>query len=55
MKTYKIEHKSGQDYWQVTFNGEPIMAFRAKSRSKKEMQLLLDHMNQQFKKPDTDI
>ena len=47
-KAYKIEHKSGHDCWQVTFNGEPVMAFRAKSRSKKEMQLLLDHINKRL-------
>lgn len=42
---YKIKHEKGMDYWSIFFNGTWIEQFRAKSRSKKQMQGLLDDVN----------
>ena len=42
---YKIKHETGNDYWSIFFNGTWIEQFRAKSRSKKEMQGLLNDIN----------
>jgi hypothetical protein len=43
---YKIKHEQGQDHWSVYFGDTRVERFRAKSRSKAEIQRLLDHMNQ---------
>ncbi|MBF86301.1 MAG: hypothetical protein CL489_17745 [Acidobacteria bacterium] len=42
---YKIKHETGNDYWSIFFNGTWIEQFRAKSRSKVEMQGLLNDVN----------
>ena len=34
-----------EDYWDVMYGEEVVMSCRAKSRSKVEMQKLLDHFN----------
>ena len=40
--------KSNGGYWDVMFGEERVMSCRAKSRSKVEMQNLLDHFNAKF-------
>jgi hypothetical protein len=41
---YWISETHG-DYWDVMYREEFVMRCRAKSRSKVEMQVLLDHFN----------
>jgi hypothetical protein len=41
---YRISETHG-DYWDVMFGEQFVMRCRAKSRSKVEMQVLLDHFN----------
>ena len=41
---YWISETKGE-YWDVMFGEEVVMSCRAKSRSKVEMQKLLDHFN----------
>tara|TARA_R100001126_G_scaffold93429_1_gene63834 strand:+ start:735 stop:932 length:198 start_codon:yes stop_codon:yes gene_type:complete len=50
---YKIKHEQGQDYWIVYFGDTWVERFRAKSRSKAEIQRLIDHMNQQLNRSNT--
>ena len=42
---YHIRHEAGANEWCVYYGEELVGFFRAKSRSKKEMQRLLDHVN----------
>ncbi len=48
-KNYHIRHDgTGEDRepnWNIYFNQELVLSCRAKSRSKYETQMLLDHMN----------
>ena len=45
---YQIKHEQGQDYWSVYYGDTWVEQFRAKSRSKAEIQRLLYHMNQKL-------
>ncbi len=45
---YEIRHEEGQDYWGVYFGEVFVQQFRAKSRSKGEIQRLLDHINKRL-------
>ena len=49
---YRIKHDKHSKFWGVWFGDTLVEIFRAKSRSKVEMQKLLDHMNQQLKLED---
>jgi len=46
-KKYWIRKSQG-GYWDVMFGEEHVLSCRAKSRSKAEMQKLLDHFNAKF-------
>ena len=50
---YHIKHfgkgAEREDYFYIFFGEEIVLVLRAKSRSKKQMQLLLDHMNNQLR------
>ncbi len=48
MSKYEIKHEKGQDYWSVYFGEIWVEQFRAKSRSKVEIQRLLDHINKRL-------
>jgi len=49
-KFYYIHHDGkGEDrstYWNIYYGNKIILSCRAKSRSKEETQMLLDHMNE---------
>jgi 1,2-phenylacetyl-CoA epoxidase catalytic subunit len=50
---YHIKHfgkgKQREEEFHVLFGDKIVLSLRAKSRSKKEMQRLLNHMNKQLK------
>ena len=47
MKKYHIEHNKGDNYWHVMYGTKWVESFRAKSRSKVQIQKLLDHIIKQ--------
>ena len=44
-----------EDYWDVMFGEEFVMSCRAKSRSKVEMQVLLDHFNAKYEQSKEEV